>query len=99
MQFLLEVAKLINIVLTVLVTTATAEQTIFNIEMTQIISEIHCDPTTPNNLHTHKDITDKLDILQIAKGFVNINERRKLLWYVLIISVTGKAYHCYLINH
>ena len=28
-------------------------------------------------LHTHKDITDTIDELQIAKQFVEVNDRRK----------------------
>ena len=31
-------------------------------------------------LHVHKEKTDKLDLLQIAKKFVSINDRRKKLF-------------------
>ena len=35
-------------------------------------------------LHTHKDITDTIDEFQIAKQFVEVNDRRKLFWHILI---------------
>ena len=77
-----EMAKSINIVLTVPVTTATAEQTFPTLKQPK--SYLRSTVTQPhlNNLmllHTHEDITDKNDILQIAKEFLKVNEQRMLL--------------------
>ena len=75
-----EVVKVLNTVPTILVTTATAERTFSSLTrpktyLRSTISQPHL-----NNmilLHTHKDITDTIDELQIAKKFVEVNDKRK----------------------
>ena len=75
-----EVSKLLNIFLTIPVTTATAERTFSTLR--RLKSYLRSTLTQPNLnnfmlLHSHKDITDKIDPYQIAKEFVELNERRK----------------------
>ena len=35
-------------------------------------------------LHIHKDLTDKIDEIDIAKEFVSINTERSLFWFILM---------------
>ena len=47
-------------------------------------------------LHVHKDITDQLNLIEIAQSFVDANDRRKLFLgaatgspYIVFISTSG----------
>ena len=62
-SMLSEVAKLINIVLTVPATTATAERTFSTLRHLKSYLRSSVTQARLNNLHTHKENTDKFDIL------------------------------------
>ncbi len=75
-----EVSKLLNIFLTIPVTTATAERTFSTLRRLKSYLRSTLTQKKLNNfmlLHSHKDITDKIDVYRVAAKFVELNERRK----------------------
>ena len=75
-----EVYKLLRILLAIPVTSATAERTFSALR--RLKNYLRSTMTQPrlNNmmlLHIHKYVTDDLDLLQVAKEFVQVNDRRK----------------------
>ena len=75
-----DVLKLLKIVLTIPVTSATAERTFSSMRR---LKNYLCSSMTQklfNNmmiLHIHKDKTDELDLNVIAEQFINVNEKRR----------------------
>ena len=74
---------LLRILLTIPVTTATAERTFSALRrlktyLRSTMSQPRLDHIML--LHTHKERTDELDMLQVAKSFVSVNERRQLFF-------------------
>ena len=74
-----EVFKLLKIALTIPVTTATAERTFST--LCRLKTFLHSTMSQPRLnhvmlLHAHKERTDLLDLEQIARDFVSVNERR-----------------------
>ena len=76
-----DVFRLLRILLTIPLTTATAEQTFCTLWRPTTYLRSAMTQTRPNHimlLHTHKERTDELDMLQIAKLFIKVNDRRQL---------------------
>ena len=79
-ELLSEVHKLIRLYLTVPITSATSERT-FSV-LRRLLTYMRSTMTEKrlNNcllLHVHKDITDQLDLVQIAEEFVSAKEERR----------------------
>ena len=75
-----QIDRLLHIILTVPVTTSTAERSFSTLRRLKTYLRSTMTRTRLNNLmmlHIHKDRTDKLDICDIAKEFVAYNERQK----------------------
>ena len=75
-----QIDRLLHIILTVPVTTSTAERSFSTLRRLKTYLRSTMTQTRLNNLmmlHIHKDQTDKLDICDIAKEFVAYNERRQ----------------------
>ena len=75
-----EVYKLLRNLLTVPVTTATAERTFSVLRRLKTFLRSTMGQSRLNHvllLHVHKERTDNIDLLKIAKEFVSVNERRK----------------------
>ena len=78
-----EVFTLLRVILTIPVTTATAEQTFSCLCQLKTYLRSTMSQTRLNHcmlLHVHKERTDKLDILQVVREFVSANERRQFFW-------------------
>ena len=78
-KMLSEVYKLLRILLTIPITSATAERAFSALR--RLKNYLRSTMTQPrlNNmmlLHIHKDLTDNIDVLQVAKEFVQVNDRR-----------------------
>ena len=74
-----QVQELIKTLLTVPVTTATAERSFSALRRLKIFLRSSMSQTTLNYvmlLHIHKEKTDGLDLLQIAKQCISVNDRR-----------------------
>ena len=74
------VLKLLKIVLTIPVTSATAERTFSSMRRLKNYLRSSMTQKLFNNmmiLHIHKDKTDELDLNVIAEQFINVNERRR----------------------
>ena len=74
-----DVLKLLKIVLTIPVTSATAERTFSSMRRLKNYLRSSMTQKLFNNmmiLHIHKDKTDELDLNVIAEQFINVNERR-----------------------
>lgn len=74
-----QLMKLIKIYLTVPVTTATAERSFSTLRRIKSYLRSTMSQNRLNNillLHAHKDLTDELDIKQIAIDFIRKNNRR-----------------------
>ena len=74
-----EVHKLLTIYLTVPMTSATAERTFSSLRRLKNYLRSTMTQKRLNNvmlMHTHKERTDKINLLSIAKDFVASNERR-----------------------
>ena len=74
---------LLRILLTIPVTTDTAERTFS--ALWRLKTYLRSTMTQPRLnhvmlLHIHKERTDELDILQVAKSFISVNERRPLFF-------------------
>ena len=75
-----DVLKLLKIVLTIPVTSATAERTFSSMRRLKNYLRSSMTQKLFNNmmiLHIHKDKTDELDLNVIAEQFINVNERRR----------------------
>lgn len=75
-----EVFKLLRIVLTVPVTTATAERTFSVLRRLKTFLRSSMGQPKLNHvllLHVHKGRTDNIHLSKIAKEFASVNERRK----------------------
>ena len=78
-----EVYKLTRIFFTLPVTTATAERTFSTLRRLKTFLRSTLSQPNLNHcmlLHAHKERTDSIDLLQIAKEFVMVNERRQIFW-------------------
>ena len=76
-----EVFYLLRILLTIPVTTSTAERTFSSLRRLKNFLRSTMSQPRLNHiilLHIHKDKTDNLDMLHIAKEFISVNDRRKL---------------------
>ena len=75
-----EVFKLTKIFFTIPVTTATAERTFSTLRHLKTFLRSALSQPNLNHymlLHTHKERTDCIDLVHIAKDFVSVNERRR----------------------
>ena len=75
-----EVFTLLRLVLTIPVTTATAERTFSTLRrLKNFLRSSMAQPRLNHTvlLHIHKERTDSLDLLEIAKSFVSVNDRRR----------------------
>ena len=75
-----KVYKLLKILLTVPVTTATAERTFSVLHRVKTFLRSTMGQPRLNHvllLHIHRERTDNIDLFEIAKDFVSVNERRK----------------------
>ena len=78
-----EVHKLLRLYLTIPVTSSTAERT-FSV-LRRLLTYLRSIMTEKrlNNcmlLHVHKDLTDKIDEIDVAKEFISVNNERKLFF-------------------
>ena len=91
-----DVLKLLKIVLTIPVTSATAERTFSSMRRLKNYLRSSMTQKLFNNmmiLHIHKDKTDELDLNVIAEQFINVNERRRTFFRVkLIYTVISSHY-------
>ena len=74
-----EIDKLLRLYLTIPVTTATAERSFSSLRRIKTYLRSTMTEQRLNNillLHTHKEMTDALDLTEIARSFVSSNERR-----------------------
>ena len=74
-----EVEKLLKIYLTIPVTMATAERSFPGLRRIKTYLRSTMTQQTLNNvmlLHTHKDVTDKLELISIARQFISANQKR-----------------------
>ena len=76
-----EVFTLLWLVLIIPVTTATAERTFSTLR--RLKTFLHSNKSQPRlnhtmPLHIHKERTDELDLVEIAKNFNAVNDRRRL---------------------
>ena len=79
-SFLSEVDCLLRIYLTIPMTSATAERTFSTVRRLKSYLRSTMSQKRLNHvvlLHTHKERTDALDLLTIAKEFVSANDRRR----------------------
>ena len=79
-SFFREVVKLIRIYFTLPVTTATAERTFSALRRLKTHLRSTMSQISLNNamlLNVHKERTDRIDLLQVARDFVSVNDRRK----------------------
>ena len=88
-----EVHKLLTIYLTVPMTSATAEQTFSSLWRLKNYLRSTMTQKRLNNvvlMHTHKECTDKVNLLSITKKFVTSNERRANYFghYQLLLLIT-----------
>ena len=79
-SLLSEVHKLLRLYFTIPITTSTSERT-FSV-LRQLLTYLRSTMSEErlNNcllLHVHKDITDALDYVEIAKNFIDVNPERK----------------------
>ena len=75
-----EVFQLLRIILTMLITSATAERTFSTMRRLKNFLWSTMSQTVFNNLmllHVHKDKTDQIDLHNIANQFIDVNSRRK----------------------
>ena len=75
-----EVFQLLRIILTIPITSATAERTFSTMRRLKNFLRSTMSQTLFNNLkllHVHKDKTDQIDLHNIANQFINVNSRRK----------------------
>ena len=75
-----EVFKMIQLLLTIPVTTATAEQTFSVLRRLKTFLRSTVSQPRLNHallLHIHKDRTDNINLISIAKEFISFNERRQ----------------------
>ena len=75
-----EVLRLIKIFYTIPVTTATAERTFSALRRLKTYLRATMSQQRLNNtmlLYVHKDRTDKIDIVNIARSFIKENDRRR----------------------
>lgn len=83
-----EVRTVLHTVLTIPVTTSTAERTFLTLRCLKTFLRSTMTQPRLNHimlLHIYKEKTDKLNLLSIATKFVAVNDRRKaLFWKVLI---------------
>ena len=80
-SMLREVFHLLRILLTIPVTTATAERTFSCLRRLKTFLRSTLSQPRLNHvilLHIHKDKTDNMDVVQIAKECISVNDRRKL---------------------
>ena len=78
-SFLNEVSCLLNIALTIPVSSATAERTFSCLRHLKTFLRSSMTQTRLNHLmllHIHKDRTDALDFMLVLKDFICVNERR-----------------------
>ena len=76
---LLEVHKLLRLYLTIPITTATSERTFSAVRYVLTFKRATMTQKRLNNCllaYVHKDFTDKLDMIEIAKDFIIVNEER-----------------------
>ena len=97
-----QVCELVKIVLTIPVTTATVERSFSSLQGLKTFLCSTMLQTTLNYvmlLHVHKERTDNLDILHIAKQFIYCNERRRkffgtfsflFAFFVIVVSLFCK---------
>ena len=74
-----EIDIILRIYFTIPITTATAERSFSVLRRVKNYLRSTMTESRLNNvmlLHTHKDITDDLDIIKIAKEFISANSRR-----------------------
>ena len=79
-SMLREVFYLLRILLTIPVTTATAERTFSCLRRLKTFLRSTMSQPRVNHiilLHIHKNKTDNLDMVHIAKEFISVNDRRK----------------------
>ena len=79
-SMLSEVNKLVHILLTIPVSSSTAERCFSALRRLKTYLRSSMGQERLNNLmllNIHKDITDTIDIHQIAREFINVNERRQ----------------------
>ena len=74
-----EVYRLIQIFLVIAVTTVTAERTFFSLK--RLKTFLRSTMTQPQLnafmlMYVHRDLTESMDLTDIAKGFVSVNDRR-----------------------
>ena len=75
-----EVFKMIQLLLTIPVTTATAERTFSVLRRLKTFLRSTMSQPRLNHallLHIHKDRTDNINLISIAKEFISVNERRQ----------------------
>ena len=75
-----EIHKLIRIYLTVPITTATAERSFSALRRMKTYLQNSMTQQRLNHcmiLHVHREETDKLNLIEVAKEFVEKNDRRK----------------------
>ena len=80
-SMLREVFHLLRILLTIPVTTAAAERTFSCLRRLKTFLRSTMSQPRLNHvilLHIHKDKTDNMDVVQIAKECISVNDRRKL---------------------
>ena len=76
-----EVNKLLHLYLTVPMTSATAERTFSALRRLNTYLHATMSQQRLNNLmvlHVHKDETDNLNLVDVAKNFIDVNNRRHL---------------------
>lgn len=76
-----EVSHLLKIVLTIPVSSATAERTFSCLRRLKTFLRSSMTQTRLNHvmlLHIHKERTDSLDLMHVSKEFISVNERRML---------------------
>ena len=86
-----EVHKLLRLYLTVPVTSSTSERTFS--AMKRLLTYLRSTMTEKrlNNcllLHVHKDLTDQLNLFEIANEFISLNPQRKIFWFLFHVICT-----------
>ena len=79
-DMLSEVNQLLRLYFTIPVTTATAERSFSALRRVKTYLRSTMSQCRLNNvllLHCHKDMTDNINISDIAKAFISVNSRRK----------------------
>ena len=85
-----QVCKVLKTVPSVPVTTATAERSFSALRRLKTFLRSSLLQTTLNYvmlLHAHKERTDDLDILHIAKQFISFNDRRRTVLFNIFVFV------------